>query len=194
MGRPREFEPEEALLKVMDVFWAHGFESASMQVLEAATGLKKQSLYRVFGDKRAMYLEAIAAYDREHIAELAASLRAPGPPADRIARLLDRPRAAAETGDRRGCFLCNASIDQSPHDPEVAIAVRDALERLQRDLSQALMTSEPWRGRPEAAQARARRALSDYFGLNVMLCSGAGPTELAAVADDMLGDLRAQAA
>ena len=67
VGRPREFDAEEALAQIMDVFWAKGFEGASMSDLVTATGLKKGSLYAAFGDKRAMYLKALALYDRTAI-------------------------------------------------------------------------------------------------------------------------------
>ena len=65
MGRPREFNEEEALAKIMDVFWARGFEGATVSDLMAATGLKKGSLYAAFGDKRAMYLKALALWIRD---------------------------------------------------------------------------------------------------------------------------------
>jgi len=58
MGRPREFDPDTALAAIMEVFWAKGFEGASMRDLVVATGLKKGSLYAAFGDKRAMFIAA----------------------------------------------------------------------------------------------------------------------------------------
>ena len=53
MGRPREFDEDEALATIMDVFWKKGFEGATMSDLVTATGLIKGSLYAAFGDKRA---------------------------------------------------------------------------------------------------------------------------------------------
>ena len=67
MGRPREFDTDAALERIMSVFWAKGFEGASMADLVHATGLKKGSLYAAFGDKRAMYHQSLALYDRPHI-------------------------------------------------------------------------------------------------------------------------------
>src|SRR5437899_228364 len=42
-GRPRAFEPETALAKVMDVFWQDGFAATSLDDLSAATGLNGAS-------------------------------------------------------------------------------------------------------------------------------------------------------
>ena len=41
MGRPREFDEDEALAKIMDVFWAKGFEGATNLIggIEIATAL-----------------------------------------------------------------------------------------------------------------------------------------------------------
>ena len=69
MARPRAFDPDTALQDVMNVFWKKGYEGASLQDIEAATGLNKQSLYRAFGDKRAMYLAALDIYEKNIIAE-----------------------------------------------------------------------------------------------------------------------------
>jgi TetR/AcrR family transcriptional regulator, transcriptional repressor for nem operon len=59
MARQREFDAEEVLENVADVFAAHGYRGASVQMLMAASGLAKQSLYNSFGDKQALYLSAV---------------------------------------------------------------------------------------------------------------------------------------
>lgn len=52
IGRPREFELEEAARDAMNVFWDLGYEAASLPDLIAGTGLSRGSLYKAFGDKR----------------------------------------------------------------------------------------------------------------------------------------------
>ncbi|MEQ9364064.1 MAG: TetR/AcrR family transcriptional regulator [Leptospirales bacterium] len=61
-GRPRAFERDEALLAAMNVFWAKGYDRASMKDLTEAMGINSPSLYSVFGDKHRLYLEAIDRY------------------------------------------------------------------------------------------------------------------------------------
>ncbi len=118
LGRPREFDEDVALAAIMDVFWAKGFESASMAELVRATGLKKGSLYAAFGDKRAMYHKALALYDRTQIDSMVQGLKGAGSPLARIDRFLQSAVGGMPgQGDARGCFLCNASIDQAPIDP-----------------------------------------------------------------------------
>ena len=83
LGRPREFDEDEALAKIMNVFWAKGFEGASMSDLVSATGLRKGSLYAAFGDKRAIYRKALALYDRTAIDRAVRLLAGPAAPDSR---------------------------------------------------------------------------------------------------------------
>lgn len=62
IGRPRAFDREEALEAAINVFWAKGYEGASMRDLTEAMGINSPSLYSVFGDKHNLYLEAIERY------------------------------------------------------------------------------------------------------------------------------------
>ncbi len=59
MPRERRFSEAEVLERLTDVFATHGYASTSLALLQEATGLGKQSLYNTFGDKQAMYLQAI---------------------------------------------------------------------------------------------------------------------------------------
>ncbi len=54
MARPREFNVDTVLESAMQVFWAKGYESTSLDDLCEATGLGRSSLYAAFGDKRAL--------------------------------------------------------------------------------------------------------------------------------------------
>jgi TetR/AcrR family transcriptional regulator, transcriptional repressor for nem operon len=171
MGRPREFDEDEALARIMDVFWEKGFEGTSMSDLETATGLRKGSLYAAFGDKRAMYLKALALYGRTAVDETVRVLTGIDTPERRIGRFLQAPiDAVALENDRRGCFLCNASIDQAAVDPETQSLVNGSLERLGRVLEKVL--SELSTKDNSRRRADAQHLLSVYFGLRVLAQAG----------------------
>ncbi|CAM4221148.1 TetR/AcrR family transcriptional regulator [Nocardia ninae] len=61
-GRPRAFDRTEALRRAMEVFWEHGYEGSSMSDLTAAMGINSPSLYAAFGDKEALFREAVSLY------------------------------------------------------------------------------------------------------------------------------------
>ncbi|MEW6314117.1 MAG: TetR/AcrR family transcriptional regulator [Pseudomonadota bacterium] len=68
-GRPRNFDPDTALDRALEVFWQHGFQAASLADLTAATGLSKPSLYAAFGDKESLYLKALERYVALQVAQ-----------------------------------------------------------------------------------------------------------------------------
>lgn len=173
MGRPREFDADAALSRIMDVFWAKGYEGASMSDLEAATDLRKGSLYAAFGDKRAMYLKALALYDRTAIDAGVEVLSGAGPVEKRIGAFLQLAiDAVTILKDRRGCFLCNASVDQAMLDPATEQAVKSSLKRLARALEQALPAPDAGGAGGRERQAHAHHFLSVYFGLRVLAKGG----------------------
>ncbi|WP_217274051.1 TetR/AcrR family transcriptional regulator [Shewanella sp. VB17] len=65
IGRPRGFDRDQALQAAINVFWAKGFDGASMKDLTAAMNINAPSLYAVFGDKHQLYLEAIDRYSND---------------------------------------------------------------------------------------------------------------------------------
>ena len=70
MARPKAFDQEQALAAAMDVFWRVGYERASLELLLEAMGISKQSLYDTYGDKRALYLKALAQYRKQTLTSM----------------------------------------------------------------------------------------------------------------------------
>jgi TetR/AcrR family transcriptional regulator, transcriptional repressor for nem operon len=170
-GRPREFDASEALARILDVFWAKGFEGSSMSDLETATGLRKGSLYAAFGDKRAMYWKALELYDRTAIDGSVRLLTGVDPPERRIGKFLQGAiDAVAVANDRRGCFLCNASVDQAAVDPQTQHVVNAGLGRLGRALENTL--AEVGTTDSNRRRATAQHLLTVYFGLRVLAKAG----------------------
>ena len=185
-GRPREFEPDEIMDKIMGVFWKKGYEGTSLSDLMEATGLKKGSLYAAFGDKQAMYLESLAAYENAAVQGAVTMLTGTGTPRERITRFLNAPiEAAWDHGDFRGCFLCNASTDRASLDADVARAVRTGFERMARALTLALTEADP--ARP--AEGRALVLLSIYSGLRGMARAGLPRDTLESARDEAIAGM-----
>ncbi|WP_447920229.1 TetR/AcrR family transcriptional regulator [Achromobacter aegrifaciens] len=61
-GRPRSFDRDHALERVMQVFWAQGYEGTQLGDLTAAIGITPPSFYAAFGSKEAAFREAVELY------------------------------------------------------------------------------------------------------------------------------------
>ena len=101
----------------MEVFWAAGFEGASIPMLTKAMGISAQSLYTAFGSKDALYREAIDRY-RETIGGFADRALDEGTDAvDSIARLLREAAVLfSRAADTPGCMITTAPAGV-PEDP-----------------------------------------------------------------------------
>lgn len=191
MARPREFDTDKALRGMTAQFWEHGFAGTSMHDLEGATGVGKQSLYRAFGDKRGMYLASLAAYERSEISDGAELLGMPGSAAVRFGRLFGHIiDSAIADGDRRGCFLCNASTDQAPLDAATGKLIAEMMARLEDTFTETLMAAATEPLPRHTARETARGIMAGYLGLRVLVKAGAARDLLEAAAEQILSILR----
>lgn len=103
-GRPREFDPEEALASALRVFWQKGYDGASMSELTEAMGITKPSLYACFGNKEALFRKALDLYEREKLCYVRSALDAPT--ARGVAERILRGAVATHCGDTdpQGCL------------------------------------------------------------------------------------------
>ncbi|WP_428670826.1 TetR/AcrR family transcriptional regulator [Roseibium sp.] len=58
-GRPRKFDEDLTLDRIMQVFWKNGYSATSLDDIAEATGLNRPSIYAAFGGKKAMFLKVI---------------------------------------------------------------------------------------------------------------------------------------
>lgn len=192
MARPREFDEDEALDAAMRLFWAKGYDGASVEDLLGAMRLGRGSLYKAFGSKRALYLSALARYEAQVVDGAVQLLRAQDgrDGRERIATLL---RAVADEtehgGNPPGCFLCNAAVDQAPQDSEVAGSIAASLNRLDAAFAVALSAPDGRGAPPEDLEARAQRVTADYIGLRVLSRTGRAPAVLRRIAEQVIATL-----
>jgi AcrR family transcriptional regulator len=62
IGRPRAFDPDQALDRALEVFWRQGYEGASLTDLTTAMGITRTSMYAAFGNKEDLFRMALARY------------------------------------------------------------------------------------------------------------------------------------
>ncbi|MDX6406375.1 MAG: TetR/AcrR family transcriptional regulator, transcriptional repressor for nem operon [Blastocatellia bacterium] len=107
MGRQKEFDREEALHKAMEVFWTRGYGASSIQDLVKHMSINRQSLYDTFGDKHALYLQALDRYREVESHKIIELLERPGSVKRNLRQLFETAIEKA-LSERRGCFMGNA--------------------------------------------------------------------------------------
>jgi len=189
MARPREFDIDKALDRAMGVFWTKGYEAASLEDLLKAMKIARGSLYKAFDDKRSIYLAALDRYDKTEVEEGIEALCDPTGP-DGFVRIREMLDDVKNDTARRGCFMCNAAIDQARFDPKVEAKVTSMLRRLEDAIAVALKQSKKgarWSAKRRAATAAS--ILNTYMGLRVLTRSGYPVDGLQAIIDASLRDL-----
>jgi TetR/AcrR family transcriptional repressor of nem operon len=142
MARQKEFDPERALLKAMNVFWRLGYENTSVEALMREMGIARQSLYDTFGDKRALYLKALAFYrDRTNGAMQRMLESTPSVKAG-FAKLLYGLAAETREQHERGCLLLSANLQRDPKDAVVNDLLRDNQARVESIFDSALRRAQ----------------------------------------------------
>lgn len=63
IGRPREFDRDNALQRAMELFWAQGYEGTTLTDLQTAMGsITAPSFYAAFGSKEKLFREVVELY------------------------------------------------------------------------------------------------------------------------------------
>ena len=127
-GRPRSFDTEATLAQATLAFWQRGYASTSMDDLSAATGLNRPSLYGAFGDKHALYLQALRLYTEQSNAAIAAAL-ADRSLRDGLLRVYELALRLYYPADEaaRGCLLIGTAATEAPRDEAIRQQLGDSL-------------------------------------------------------------------
>lgn len=183
----KKFDVDETLRRIMEAFWRRGYEATSMQDLVDETGVNRASLYATYGDKRALFLAALKAYDEKVRVRLMRDLAAHYPPVEAVRRLFSAFLDQVDLDDRNwGCLLTNTALELAAHDAEIGAVVataqmdlelffREQIERGQGsgDISTALDPADAARG-----------LLASLMGLLVLIRSRPDRGLLEAIVED----------
>ena len=110
VGRPRSFDPEEALEQAMKVFWQKGYEGTSLSDLTEAMGINRPSLYAAYGNKEELFRKALDRYGEGPISYFAKALQE------------TTARAVIEK-----LLYSSADLLSDPHNPRGCLVLQGAL-------------------------------------------------------------------
>jgi TetR/AcrR family transcriptional regulator, transcriptional repressor for nem operon len=171
MARPREFDETTALEAAVTRFWSHGYEATSVRDLAESMGISAPSLYNAYGDKHALFVQALEHYldrsMRERIRRLESSLPPKQAVREFIEEIIDR---SVSDRERRGCFLINSALEIAPHDKKLGALIADRLGELEAFFSRSIKRAQAEGAMPRkrAAEDIARLLLGVLLGIRVL--------------------------
>ncbi len=143
MPRTIDFDRDEVLFKAMMLFNEKGYAACSIRNLLDTMGLNRGSLYAAFGDKRALYIEALNLYGRLFVEGFERFLLSGDSPIRTIHEFFDVAFfGLTEEQWRAGCFFVNTIVEMTDVDQELVIAAGLKLGRLERALEKALKLAQ----------------------------------------------------
>lgn len=158
-----QYDREDILCKAIELFWSHGFSGSSMQQVVEATGLKPGSIYYSFGNKQALFKEALEHYARLGLEKIRKTLDEAPSIGEGICRHLERFVQEAASEGYRSCFLVKTQLELGNEDQELndtAAAKLDEIEGLFRSYLEREYD-------PELSRDRAASIMLHIFGLRV---------------------------
>jgi TetR/AcrR family transcriptional regulator, transcriptional repressor for nem operon len=164
MARAKEFDPERALAKAMRVFWRLGYEKSSTEILIKEMGIAKQSLYDTFGDKRALYLKALAYYRDQTNSRMRRMFEETASAKEGFAKLLFSLASETREQHARGCLLLSANLQRDTSDAVIAEFLQDNQERVEAIFVEALRRAQR---QGELSRKRDPVALGRFFVVTI---------------------------
>jgi TetR/AcrR family transcriptional repressor of nem operon len=189
VARHKEFDPDVAIARAMDLFWRQGFRATTPAELTAALGIGKGSLYNAFESKQALFAQALRRYGDERVAGVTKVLKRQGGVRERLLAALERI-ASPEVAHlrRRGCFAVNTVTELGFSDHAAHTIVCDVFARMERAFQTAIEEGQSSGeiSRERDAKDLAALLLTTMLGMTVLGKSDDRPERLRSVAQTVM--------
>jgi AcrR family transcriptional regulator len=185
LGRPREFDLDNALDRALQVFWQRGYEGASVAELCQAMGINPPSLYAAFGNKEKLFHQVLERYVAERGRFWDESLAEPDP--RRMVERLLRGSAdfLTDACNPPGCLLVRGAIACSEMAQDVHYELVARRKAAQERLEQRLHAAKAAGALPADIDPGdfARYVATVLEGMSVHCAGGANRADLHRIID-----------
>lgn len=114
-GRPRRFDPDEALVQAQRLFHEKGYDGVSVADLTQALGIRPPSFYAAFGSKAELYRKVLERYALSGALPLRQILAADQPLGVALTQLLEEAaRSYAADPQAAGCLVLQGTHCDDP--------------------------------------------------------------------------------
>ena len=188
MGRRREFDVNEALDAVLCVFWRKGYEGASYADLTEAAGVERPALYSAFGNKEALFRQALDRYYERYVTFFPEALQLPT--SREVVEHIFRGAAELHTRhpDSPGCLAIHGVLAGSDDAEPVRHFLVEARADAEAALRERFERAKEEGDLPETANCEALAAfvMTVTHGMAVQAKAGFSREKLDAIADQAL--------
>jgi len=179
-GRVRQFDADEALERALEVFWARGYEGATLPELTRAMGINRPSLYAAFGNKEQLFHKALDRYQTGPQSFVGEALKKPTARAVVETIFSGFVRMQRDRSGSRGCMIVSGALacgaQAEPVRRELARLRQATVAALRERFDRAVQDGDLPAGTDCATLARYTATVLN--GLAVQAASGATEKEL----------------
>jgi AcrR family transcriptional regulator len=188
MGRHREFDVDQALDAALRVFWSKGYEGASYADLTKATGVERPALYSAFGNKEALFRQALDRYYEHYLHYLPEAMELPTAREVAAHIVFNAVELNTRYPEHTGCLGINGVLAASDDAEPVRQAMIDARAAAEAQLRDRFERAKTDGDLPQTAQADVLAAfiIAVTHGIAVQAKAGFSREKLRAVATQAL--------
>jgi TetR/AcrR family transcriptional repressor for divergent bdcA len=174
-GRPRRFDPDEAVGTAQQLFHAHGYDAVSVSDVTEALGINPPSFYAAFGNKAGLYSRVLERWNGSDAIPMADVLRPDRSVAACLGDLLeDAARRYASDTVASGCLVLEGTRCSDPAAREAA----SVFSRAGEDMIRRFIAAR----HPTEADRLTDFVTSTMFGMSAKARTGHGVDQLLATA------------
>lgn len=175
------FDPTEALEAAMCLFWHHGYDGTSVDLLCRGTKMPRAGLYQRYSGKEGLFLAALDHYAETRIAPLIVALGPRDTLEEDLVRFFDAVvRLATQDAAARGCLISCVLSDAASSNPRFRVELETRFAALELRLADRIRAASP-RDSVEQPDVHAMLLASIARGIMVRARAGTKAEALAQV-------------
>jgi TetR/AcrR family transcriptional regulator, transcriptional repressor for nem operon len=160
MARNDKVDPKQALRAAVDAFWDSGFARTSMDDLTTKMKMGRSTIQQNFGDKRALYLQALDEYRVMTQAQAKALFDSGATARECFSTILFGISDASLADLERGCMMVNANIERAKGDRDLAKLIKRNAAEVRELFSTVLQSAQ---GKGEMPANKDPNALASFL-------------------------------
>jgi len=192
MKRAAPYDRDAALGAAMSLFWDKGYHATSLKDLEASLSMKPGSIYAAFDSKENLYLLALERYFETSRARLRAQVaNVASPLGALISHIRSYKELSPNDAARQACMLTKSLVDTRSTEPAISDRSRAYLTEMRAEFAEIFRQAKGAGELPADADCDrlARRFQANVAALRFELHLGTSQEEIAALVEDMAGEL-----